>query len=143
MSISELVTRKLVTAAPKDSLAKVAKLMEQQNVGAVVVTEENRPIGIVTDRDLALAVCVRGTSPQERVQNVMTCPISTISKDEGVYNATQQLMEQAVRRLPVVDENGDAIGLISLDDLFLLLSRELQNMAEGIKLEAAIGVGNA
>ena len=139
MSISELVTRKLVTAAPQDSLAKVAKLMEQENVGAVVVTQENRPIGIVTDRDLAVAVCVRGTSPKEHVQNVMTCPVSTISKDEGVYNATQQLMEQAVRRLPVVDENGDAIGLVSLDDLLLLLSRELQNMAEGIKVEAAVG----
>jgi len=143
MSISELVTRKLVTAAPKDSLAKVAKLMEQQNVGAVVVTEENRPIGIVTDRDLAFAVCVRGTSSQERVQNVMTCPVSTINKDEGVYNATQQLMEQAVRRLPVVDDSGDAIGLVSLDDLLLLLSRELQNMAEGIKDEVGIGAGTA
>ena len=139
MSISELVTRKLVTAAPTDSLAKVAKLMEQENVGAVVVTQENRPIGIVTDRDLAVAVCVRGTSPKEHVQNVMTCPVSTISQDEGVYNATQQLMEQAVRRLPVVDVNGDAIGIVSLDDLLLLLSRELQNMAEGIKVEAAIG----
>ena len=139
MSISELVTRKLVTAAPQDSLAKVAKLMEQENVGAVVVTQENRPIGIVTDRDLAVAVCVRGTSPKEHVQNVITCPVSTISQDEGVYDATQQLMEQAVRRLPVVDVNGDAIGIVSLDDLLLLLSRELQNMAEGIKVEAAIG----
>jgi signal-transduction protein with cAMP-binding, CBS, and nucleotidyltransferase domain len=112
--------------------------MEKQNVGAVVVAQDNRPIGIVTDRDLALAVCVRGKSPDEHVQEVMTCPVSTINKDEGVYAATQQLMEQAVRRLPVVDENGDAIGLVSLDDLLLLLSRELQNMAEGIKVEAAI-----
>ena len=48
------------------------------------------------------------------------------------------MMEQAVRRLPVVDENGQAIGLVSLDDLLLLLSRELQNMAEGIKVEASI-----
>lgn len=139
MSLSELVTRKLVIAAPKDSLTKVANLMEEENVGAVVVTQENRPVGIVTDRDLALAVCIRGKSPDEHVQNVMTCPVSTISKDEGVYDATQKLMEQAVRRLPVTDENGDAIGLVSLDDLLLLLSRELQNMAEGIKVEAAIG----
>ena len=139
MSISELATRKLVTAAPKDSLTKVANLMERENVGAVVVTQENRPVGIVTDRDLTMAVCVHGTSPKEHVQSVMTCPVSTIGKDDGVYDATQKLMEQAVRRLPVIDENGDAIGLVSLDDLLLLLSRELQNMAEGIKVEAAIG----
>jgi signal-transduction protein with cAMP-binding, CBS, and nucleotidyltransferase domain len=139
MSISEIVTRKLVTATSKDSLSNVANLMESENVGAIVVVQDNRPIGIVTDRDLALAVCIHGKSPGQRVQEVMTCPVSTISKDEGVYGATQKLMEQAVRRLPVVDENGDAIGLVSLDDLLLLLSRELQNMAEGIKVEAAIG----
>jgi signal-transduction protein with cAMP-binding, CBS, and nucleotidyltransferase domain len=113
--------------------------MEQENVGAVVVTEADRPVGIVTDRDRALAACVRGTSSDEHVQSVMTCPVSTISKDEGVYTATQQMMEQAVRRLPVVDQSGGLVGLVSLDDLLLLLSRELQNMAEGIKVESAIG----
>ena len=139
MSLSSLLNRRVVTASPKDSLARVGSLMEQENVGAVVVTDADRPIGIVTDRDLALAVCVRGTSPQEHVQSVMTCPVSTISKDEGVYTATQQMMEQAVRRLPVVDQSGGLVGLVSLDDLLLLLSRELQNMAEGIKVESAIG----
>jgi CBS domain-containing protein len=139
MSLSSLLNRRVVTANPKDSLAKVGRLMEHENVGAVVVTEADRPVGIVTDRDLALAVCVRGTSPDEHVQSIMTCPVSTINRDEGVYTATQQLMEQAVRRLPVVDQSGGLVGLVSLDDLLLLLSRELQNMAEGIKVESAIG----
>jgi CBS domain-containing protein len=138
MSLSSLLNRRVVTASPKDSLAKVGTLMEQENVGAVVVTEADRPVGIVTDRELALAVCVRRASPDEHVQSVMTCPVSTISKDEGVFAATQQMMEQAVRRLPVVDQSGGLVGLVSLDDLLLLLSRELQNMAEGIKVESAI-----
>ena len=136
MALSTLLTRKPVTAGPKSSLAQVGSLMEKKNVGAVVITEGNRPVGIVTDRDLALAVCVRGTAPQDHVQNVMTCPVATISKDEGVFSATQQMMEHAVRRLPVVDDNGALVGLVALDDLFLLLSRELQGMAEGIKAEA-------
>ena len=136
MALSTLLTRKPVIAGPKHSLAQVGALMEKENVGAVVVTEGNRPVGIVTDRDLALAVCVRGTSPQDNVQNVMTCPVTTIRQDEGVFSATQQMMELAVRRLPVVDENGALVGLVALDDLFLLLSRELQGMAEGIKAEA-------
>ena len=139
MSLSSLLNRRVATVNPKDSLAKVGGLMELENVGAIVVTEGDRPVGIVTDRDLALAVCVRGASPQEHVQSVMTCPVSTISKDEGIYNATQQMMEHAVRRLPVVDPSGGLVGLVSLDDLLLLLSRELQNMAEGIKVETAVG----
>ena len=137
MSLSTLLTREPVTAAPMDSLVQVAALMEREKVGAVVITEGTRPVGIVTDRDLAMAVCVHGVTSRERVQNVMTCPVTTISKDEGVFNATQIMMDNAVRRLPVVDENGILVGLVAIDDLLLLLSREVQSMAEGIKAETA------
>jgi CBS domain-containing protein len=135
MKLSTMFIREVVTARPGDSLAKVANLMAQQNVGTVVVAEQDRPVGIVTDRDLALAVCDRRVSPDERVQEVMTCPVSTMKQNEGVYRATQHMMELGVRRLPVVDEVGRLVGLVSLDDLLLLLSRELHNMAEGIRGE--------
>jgi CBS domain-containing protein len=138
MALGALMTRKPITASPKESLAQVAKLMEQHNIGAVVVIEGERPVGIVTDRDLALAVCVRGASANDHVQNIMTCPVSTIRADEGIYDATRQMMEQAVRRLPVVDELERLVGLVSLDDLLLLLSRELQNVAEGIRAEVGM-----
>jgi CBS domain-containing protein len=138
MSLENVLTRKVVAAAPKDSLAKVAKLMQKQNVGSVVVAEQQRPVGIVTDRDLAFAVCVNGVSPDESVQEVMTCPVCTIRSDEGIYDATRQMMELSVRRLPVVDNFERLVGLVSLDDLLLLLSRELQNVAEGIRSEVAV-----
>jgi CBS domain-containing protein len=128
----------VVTVPPRETLAKVAKLMEKHNVGSIVVAEQERPVGIVTDRDLALAVCVRGVSPDESVQEVMTCPVSTIRGDEGIFDATRQLMELGVRRLPVVDNLERLVGLVSLDDLLLLLSRELQNIAEGIRTEVAV-----
>jgi signal-transduction protein with cAMP-binding, CBS, and nucleotidyltransferase domain len=112
--------------------------MDEHNVGAIVVVEQDRPVGIVTDRDLARSVCILGTSPEAHVQNVMTCPVATIRQDEGVYNATQQMMELAVRRLPVVDEVGGLVGLVSLDDLLLLLGRELHNIAEGIRTEVEV-----
>ena len=130
-------TRKVVTAEPKDSLEKVARLMVQNNVGAIVVSEQGRPLGIVTDRDLALATCVLGISRDQHVQTVMTCPVSTIREDEGILDATQQMMQLAVRRLPVVDALGRLVGIVSLDDLLLLLSRELHNLAEGVKAEVS------
>lgn len=138
MSASTLFAQEVVTAGPRDSLARVAKLMQERNVGTVVVAEGGRPVGIVTDRDLALAVCARGHSSDEHVQDVMTCPVSTMKHDEGVYNATQHMMELGVRRLPVVDDSGQLVGLVSLDDLLLLLSRELHNMAEGIRGEVSV-----
>jgi CBS domain-containing protein len=66
MSIGKMITREPVALDPGDSNAKAAKLMEQENVSAVVVTERGKLTGIVTDRDLALATCVRAVSPLTR-----------------------------------------------------------------------------
>jgi CBS domain-containing protein len=138
MSLATMLTRKAVTAGPNDTLCQAAKLMGQHKVGAVVVTEKDRPVGIVTDRDLALAVCVRRVSPDAPLQQVMTHPVSTIREDESIFSATQQMMERAVRRLPVVDNLERIVGLVSLDDLLPLLSRELHNMAQGIRAELRV-----
>jgi len=137
MKVGTLSSKEVVTIGPSDCLSKVAKLMEQHNVGAVVVTQQDRPVGIVTDRDLALAVCAGRASREEHVQKIMTCPVSTVRQSEGIYKATQHLMELGVRRLPVVDDVGRLTGLVSLDDLLLLLGRELHNLAEGIRPELA------
>lgn len=137
MSIGKMVTRKPITADPGDSLAKVATLMEQENVGAVVVTERRKPVGIVTDRDLALATCVRGLTPNNAIVTVMTHPVATIREGEGVLDVTEQMMEHSVRRLPIVDEHDELVGLVSADDLVPLLSRELHNIVEGIQAEIA------
>jgi signal-transduction protein with cAMP-binding, CBS, and nucleotidyltransferase domain len=138
MSISELLARKPVTARLNDSLAMVAKTMKNQNVGAVVIAQDDRPIGLVTDRDLALAVCCGECAASDPVRNVMTCPVETIRDDDGLYRATQRMMELRVRRLPVVNKHGSLVGLISLDDLLQLISHELQNMAEGVRAETAV-----
>ena len=137
MSIGKMVTRKPITADPGDSLTKVATLMEQENVGAVVVTERRKPVGIVTDRDLALATCVRGLTPNNAIVTVMTHPVATIREGEGVLDVTEQMMEHSVRRLPIVDEHDELVGLVSADDLVPLLSRELHNIVEGIQAEIA------
>jgi CBS domain-containing protein len=135
MKLGSLFTNEVVTAKPADSLATVAKLMEEHNVGTVVLAEGQRPVGIVTDRDLALALGVQGHSPQVPVQEVMTCPITTMGHHEGIFKATQHMQENAIRRLVVVDDVGRLVGLVSLDDLLLLLSRELNNLAASIRPE--------
>ena len=138
MSLGTLLARKAITAEPHESLSVAARLMAQENVGAIVVVERDRPVGILTDRDLALAVCLHGADPSETIQSRMTCPVDTIRDDEGVYNATQKMMELAVRRLPVVDDIGRLVGIVSLDDLLSLLSRELRNIAEGVRAEVTV-----
>ena len=137
--ISSLFTKEVVTVRSTDTLARAAQLMDERNVGAVVVAEQQRPVGILTDRDLAIALGARGVARSEAVQKVMTCPVTTMRQDEGVFQATQAMMEAGQRRMPVVDDFGRLVGLVSLDDLLVLLSRELDNLGRSVQAEIAAG----
>lgn len=134
----ETFVKKVVSVHPDTSLAAVARGMKQHNVGAVVITEKQMPVGLVTDRDVALQLGASELSPQTPVRKVMSQPVHTVYSDDGVFDTTQVMMEQGVRRLPVVDSEGALVGLVTLDDLLRVLSRELSNLAEGIKSEMEV-----
>ncbi|MCI0456717.1 MAG: CBS domain-containing protein [Gemmataceae bacterium] len=135
MKTIEKFVKRVVTAAPGDALAAVAQQMERHHVGAVVIVENHRPVGIVTDRDLALQLGAHGVAPRTPVGEVMSTPVQTVSSDDGVFDTSQVMKESGVRRLPVVDEDGRLVGLVALDDLLLVLSRELSNLTESIQTE--------
>ena len=135
--LESIFTKEVVTVRPTDSIGRAAEVMDQQMVGAVVVVEDQRPVGIVTDRDIGLALGARGAARGDSVQDLMTCPVTTMRQDEGIFQATQHMMENALRRVPVVDDIGRLVGLVALDDLLVLLSRELDNLAKGVQAEVA------
>lgn len=134
----ESFAKRVVTAGPQDTLAAVARLMEQHHVGAVVVTEGHRPVGIVTDRDLALHLGARGVAAQAAVASVMSRPVRTVGVGDSVVDTTEAMKAAQVRRLPVVDRAGELVGLVTLDDLLRLLTRELSNLAAGIRPEMEV-----
>jgi CBS domain-containing protein len=138
MKVVESFVRPVVSASPRDSLAAVAGLMETHNVGAVVIVEDHRPVGIVTDRDVALAVAARERSPQTAAAAVMTAPAQTITPREGVFAATLAMKENHVRRLPVVDDNGWLVGIVTLDDVLRVLGRELHNLLDALEPEMLV-----
>lgn len=138
MKLSDLFTKKVVTAEPDETLAGVARLMQEHNVGAVVVVQDRRPVGIVTDRDLALALGAQGVSPQASVQKAMTHHVIAIPDDAGIFTATKYMQDCEVRRLPIVDREDHLVGMVTLDDLLRCLGRELYNLAEGIKHEMEV-----
>jgi signal-transduction protein with cAMP-binding, CBS, and nucleotidyltransferase domain len=134
----EKFVKPVVTAGPQETLAAVGRLMEQHNVGAVVLAEDHRPVGIVTDRDLALHVAARGVPLQTPVARVMSSPVQTVGRDDGVFYTTHSMMESRVRRLPVVDDDGRPVGIVTLDDLLRVLGRELSNLVDGIRSEMEV-----
>jgi CBS domain-containing protein len=138
MRLCDLFTKIVVTGRPDESLASIAHLMQEHNIGAVVIVEDQRPVGIITDRDLAMAVGAQGIPLQTQVQNVMTRHVIAIPEDAGVFTATKYMRESQVRRLPIVDRQDRLVGIVTLDDLLRCIGRELYNLVEGIKGEMEV-----
>ena len=135
MKLSDMFAKRLVTAAPKDSLALVTMRMQEHNVGSVVVVDGKMPVGIVTDRDIALALGAESLPVQTPVEKVMTRAIRTLSQDAGIFNATLEMRNHGVRRLPIVDNENRLVGIVTHDDLVRFLGREFHNLCEGIRQE--------
>jgi CBS domain-containing protein len=107
-------------------------MMRDQHVGAIVVLDGRKPIGIVTDRDLAIRVLASNLAGDTLVKDVMTGDPVCAHEGPGLADAAQLMREHGVRRLPVVDAAGDLIGAVTLDDLLSLLGEELSSLAAAV-----------
>ena len=125
------------TVNPQETVRDAAERMHQRSVGALVVIDESkRPIGIVTDRDLAIRVTAAGRDPGgTTVREVMTHPAKTISRSADVDCALEMMRAGAFRRLPVVDERGQLAGIVSLDDILLHVSMQLGSVSAILQSE--------
>lgn len=138
MKLQALSDREVVTVPPQALIREAAERMARDNVGAVVVVDADQHVlGIVTDRDIALALATRGVSPELAVASIMTNEVVTIWEDQSLFDATQYFWGHRIRRLPIIDREGRLVGLLSTDDLFGLLTRELFNVAHA--LEPSLG----
>ena len=140
MKLGEQFKKDVATVPPDASIRKAAHVMRERGVGTVVVVNDTgKPVGIVTDRDVALAVAVDEKDPDTEVREIMPGELITIGEKEGIFNATQYIFGYQVRRLPIVDSDGKLVGIVTMDDLVVLLARELGNLAEAIQpvLQAA------
>ena len=121
MTISEVMTMNPAFCAPSSSAQTAALVMQQKDTGILPVTEDafsRKLVGVVTDRDLCLAVLVRGRDPSHVwVQECMTRDPVTCHLDEEASAALRRMRERRVRRIPVVDEVGNLQGMVSLADL--------------------------
>jgi CBS domain-containing protein len=136
MPLRDLIRSDVVTAESNVSVTDLATTMEAENVGSVVIVEGEEPTGIVTDRDLALRVLAGGRDPDElTASDVMTDGLLTVDPDAGFYEATELMAENAIRRLPVTDEDGTLVGIITADDLAELLAEEQQHLGAVVEAQ--------
>jgi CBS domain-containing protein len=135
MRLDMVFEKRVITAGPETPLSEIAELMDGNGVGAVVVTDDERPVGIITDRDLAIALGTGRADRTESARTVMTAHVTTISCHEGIFAATRKFSDHGLRRLPIVDDDGRLAGLVTLDDLLILLGHEVGNLARSVRVE--------
>ena len=116
MRIGEVMTQSVVTAKASEDLRRVGELMRDHNVGSVVVCEGSRPVGVITDRDLALAVVADGVDPAEAAGSQASRPLVTGTTEMDIEEAVALMVQHRIRRLPVADGDGLA-GIVTIDDL--------------------------
>ncbi len=116
-SIRELMTKDVVTSPPGTSVAEASRLMRDEDIGDIVVVDEDTVIGLVTDRDIVIRAMAEGRSPTETtVGDIASREIATVGPNDDVAEVVRTMRSQAVRRIPVV-EDGRPVGVVSIGDL--------------------------
>ena len=140
MSVGRICQREVDFAERGESVFQIASRMQQRTVGAIVVLDGyRRPIGIVTDRDLATRVIAGSRDPATTtVGEVMTHKPKTVSEETAIELALSLMRSGSFRRLPVVDRNDRLIGLVTLDDILMLLCEEFGSIGSLLKRETPV-----
>ncbi|MEQ9618064.1 MAG: CBS domain-containing protein [Deltaproteobacteria bacterium] len=138
MSLESLCRREIVCVNRSTMVIDATKMMEEKNVGSVVVIDMDRPLGILTDRDVMIRLVNNGLDAEKTpVSDVMSREIITLNQKTGLYEALEQIKDSksSVRRFPIVDDNGSIKGIITLDDVIYLLGKEMSDVSAIIESE--------
>lgn len=128
MSAGRICSRIMATASPDESIRAAARRMAEYDVGTLVVLKENRgsrAVGLITDRDITIrCVAENRNSDDALVSEIMTTPVHSVSDDTPVEEALAKMADVGTRRLVVTGEGGRVAGILTLDDVLDLLTRE-------------------
>lgn len=133
MSLQQFCERTVVTITPDQPITEACRLLQEKNVGCVVATEGDKVQGILTDRDIALKVIGEKKDPQQtKVREIMSPNPTRIPVTKSLHDLTTLMHTHHVRRVPIVDAGDKVLGIVTLDDLLILLGDEMADMGKGI-----------
>jgi CBS domain-containing protein len=136
MEIQNLIRRSAVTLPATASLAEAARLMKENDVGSVVITDGARVVGIVTDRDIVVRLVAEGRNPATAAaEEAMTRAPVCLAAGSDVEECLNRMEAHGVRRIPLLDARGKLVGVVSLDDVLLYLGVQMGSAAALIRKE--------
>jgi len=140
MPIGDYCEKPAATVRGNETVRAASQRMKKEGLGSLVVVNDGGPIGIVTDRDLVLGtLCSRLDPGAVRAAEVASRPLVTIEQEAPVREAVQMIRRHAVRRLPVVDEKDQLVGVVAADDLLSLMAGELSGLAVAVRTQSPSG----
>jgi CBS domain-containing protein len=140
MPIGDYCQKPAATVRGDETVRAAAQRMKQEGLGSLAVVTEGRPVGIVTDRDLVLeTLCNRLDPGSVRVEEIASRRLVTVEQDAPVREAVRLIRRHAVRRLPVVDDKGQLVGIVAADDLLSLAAAELSGLAVAVRTQSPRG----
>jgi CBS domain-containing protein len=117
MKIEDVMTHDVAVVSPDETIQQAARLMDELDIGAVPVADNERLVGMLTDRDIVVRAVADGLSPDTQVGNVMTPDVKYCFCDQEVAEVSDNMADIQIRRLPVVDRNKRLVGIIALGDI--------------------------
>jgi len=127
MSVSDVMSRRLITADVSETADRLAGRMAAGKVGCIIITNDTRPVGIVTERDIVVKVVSRNVQPSTaKAEELMSRPLITIGPEKSVELASREMIRHRIRRLPVI-QGKKLVGLVTDSDL-LVISSELSEI---------------
>jgi CBS domain-containing protein len=140
MPIGDYCEKPAATVRGDETVRAAAQRMKQEGLGSLVVVTAGRPVGIVTDRDLVLETLGNRLDPGSvTVEEIASRPLVTVEQDAPVREAVRVIRRHAVRRLPVVDDKGQLVGIVAADDLLSLAAAELGGLAVAVRSQSPSG----
>ena len=119
-----------VVSVPKDAkLVDVAKIMTEKNIGSIIVVDENKPVGIITERDIVKAIG-KGRDLNTKAEEIMTKSLITIREDSPITGALALMRQFNIRHLPVIDDKGNLKGILSIRDIARAVDDMFETMGE-------------
>jgi CBS domain-containing protein len=119
MKVSEIMTRGVEIASPDDTVQQAASRMAELDVGVLPVGENDRLVGMLTDRDIAIRAVAQGRGPDTKVREAMTPEVRYCFEDEDLDEVVRNMGENKVRRLPVMSRDKRLVGIVSFGDVAL------------------------
>jgi CBS domain-containing protein len=117
MKISKCMTRDVQLANPNQTIREAAKMMADIDAGVLPVGENDRLVGMITDRDIAIRAVAKGKSPDTKIGEVMSDEVLYCFDDQEIEEVSRNMADIKVRRLPVLNRNKHLVGIVSLGDL--------------------------